>query len=248
MPAERTVIEAFLDQEIALRVDPGVAEFLNVLDDFIKPLPGPNGRTDEVGARQFRRWLRGKDTQFGQSAQDFCHALAQGAIRWCSTKAQLYKDCHLLLQTRLAVFDFYWLMKLFGAEVSTSGIVTYKYPAWFDDLCCYAASPAETKALVEAREIFFQAGSLACNWMQKTPLEPATPVRNCPLVWNQVFCEELREIAHYRWERPENPEEAGPAGPGPGDTPGAQSFSSLLSGLKDPGQSCRAGVVRRWYS
>jgi hypothetical protein len=72
----------------------------------------------------------------------------------------------------------------------TRAQVTYKYPAWFDDLGCYAASPGETQALGEAREIFLQAGSLACNWIRKTPLEPATPVRNCPLVWNQVFYEE----------------------------------------------------------
>ena len=81
MPAERTVIEAFLEQEIALRVDPWRAEFLNVLDGFIKPLQGPkNGRTDEVGARQFRRWLRGKDARLGSQPR-FCRALAQGAIR-----------------------------------------------------------------------------------------------------------------------------------------------------------------------
>src|SRR5262249_45134087 len=161
VPAEHGVIETFLNKEMALRADSDVQAFLNVLDDFIKPLPSPNGRTDEVGARQFRRWLRGKDMQFGQPAEDFCHALACGAIRWCIDKAQLYNGCNLIIQTRLGVFDFYWLMKLFGAEVSTSGIVTYKYPAWFDDLCCYAASPVETKALIEAREIFFQAGSLA---------------------------------------------------------------------------------------
>ena len=122
-------------------------------------------------------------------------------------------------------------MKFFGAEVSTSGIVTYGYPTWFDDLGSCGKSSRNQSPCRRTGNVF-QAGGLAWNWMQKTPLEPATPFSNCPLVWNQVFCEELREMAASRPEHPENPKEAEPAGPGRGETPGAESFSSLLSGLK----------------
>jgi hypothetical protein len=229
-PAEPGFIETFFNKEIALRAHSDVQAFLKVLDDFIKPLPATFGRTDRVGARQFRLWLRGKDMKFGQSAEAFCQQLTRGAIRWCTEKAHLYQGCDLTIQTRLAIFDFYWLMKLFGTEVSTSGIVTHKYPAWFDDICSGAANADETKALIEAQKIFLQATSLACNWMQGTPLEPTTPEPGQAWVWNQVFCGELHEIAHYRRERPEEPEEAKPEDQNPAGAPG-QSQGNPTSGL-----------------
>lgn len=230
-PAAPDVIEMFLNTEIALRADAGVQAFLTVLEDFSKPLPVPHDRSDEVGACRFRLWLRGKNTQLGQPAQEYGQGLARGAIRWCLDKAQLYKGRDLLIQTRFAVFDFYWLMKLFGAEVTTSGLVTYPYLAWFDDLCSRAADEDEATALIEAQKIFLQAVSLACHWIQGTPLEPEAPVPDHPLAWGQVFCEELHEIAHYRRERSGNPAEAAPEGPGPGDAPEDQSWGNPLPGL-----------------
>jgi predicted acylesterase/phospholipase RssA len=68
-------------------------------------------------------------------------------------------------------------------------------------------------------KIFWQAVSLACNRLRGIPLGPAASEQGRRLVWQQVFDEELHEIAHYRQERPENPAAAGPADPGPREAP-----------------------------
>jgi hypothetical protein len=80
-------------------------------------------------------------------------------------------------------------------------------------------------------KIFLQAARLACNWMRGAPRLPATLEQGRPLIWNQVFDEELNEIAHYRLERSEEPEEAKPEDPNPGDASDGQSQGSPLPGL-----------------
>jgi len=80
------------------------------------------------------------------------------------------------------------------------------------------------------QKIFSQVASLHRSWMQGAPLEPATPEPGQPLEWDQVFCEELSEIAHYRRQRLEEHEEARPADPIPGDADAGQSQGSPLPG------------------
>jgi hypothetical protein len=196
-------VGAFFRQRQKFDQDLGMVRFRQLLGGFkIKGLDRP--LRDE-----FRQWLQGIPLEIGEPIEQVFREAREAGIRWCREKAKLYKQVPLPGQARFAIHDFYWLVQLFGAEVSAAGAISYPREEWFKDLA--KGDAAQKEILMDARRVFTEAGSLACNWIQGTPFEPGPEPpagdQRMPLEWNQVYEEELREIAKYRQERPEEPAE-----------------------------------------
>ena len=190
-------IESFLEHAAHYTQVADVQTLFLLLDDFRIP--------DEVKLRDFRRWLEDEYDDVGFPAASLLrfNELATALTDWCRDTAAIYRRSHPHLQTRFAFFDFYWLTKLFCAEVSPVGKVeSSSLTSWLDHVACKTGN----NQLYSDKEVLQQAWSSACNWLQGTSLElnPPKPKGRVRLPWTQVFREELREIADYRHERNSN--------------------------------------------
>jgi hypothetical protein len=190
---EHATIEAFLaDTDLALN-NSDVQKFQKMLDGF--SMCDREEDASAWGGAEFAKWLKGRTMGIDPRWIQGFERIRTQAIEWCTRRAGLYERYDLQYQTRFAVYDFFWIMKLFGAEVSNSGFVTFPRDEWFGRL---AKSDSEKKALHAAREVFSEAGSLACTWVRQEPLEVPANEPAQLLDWQSSYLAELHQIARIR--------------------------------------------------
>ena len=205
------------------------------------------------GHHRFRFWLADKDAEQSPEIQEYFRRLKHAAARWVWDRYAIYLDQPEPVQARLAIFDVYWLLKLFNAQISTTGDVEYCGSSWLtfiadsphaaDDQGEHEGQTPATDATAmrekwrEAKRVLRRALGLACDWIrgdaiEEEPDHPATPVS-----WTEVFKAELLEIQDHRRERHLAPP------PGAADDP-AEPFTARhgLIGLAFSGGGIRSAT------
>jgi hypothetical protein len=215
---------AFLQETIAFQSDAEVQQLYAFLDDYT--VAGM-----EKGCQQdrFRLWLADGEAERDPQILKYFEILKRMIAKWVVARCRTYDNQPEPVQARFAVFDIYWLLKLFNAEISTSGDVAYCGSSW---LTLVAESPhfgdnqdepdfiAEivmmgakvTRAdVLGAKRTLRRALGLACDWIRGEAVErepqgaavaagAAEPTQG-PVSWIDAFKAELQEILEHRKER-----------------------------------------------
>jgi len=175
---------------------------------------------------RFRLWLADKDAEQSPEIQEYFGKLKHGVERWVWSRCAIYRNQPEPVQARLAIFDIYWLLKLFNAEISTTGGVAYCGSSWLTfiaDSPQFADNQSEpdyiyeivktgakvTRAdMLDAKRTLRRALGLACDWIrgeaiEQEPERAASPVKDehSPVTWTEAFKAELLEILAHRQER-----------------------------------------------
>lgn len=209
---------SFLKQTIDLQEDDEVQLLFAFLDNY-------NFMGMEKGDQQdrFRVWLADNDTEKDKEILAYFSRLKLAMARWLLARFELYKDELEAVQARLAVFDIYWLLKLFNAEISTSGGVSYCGSSWLELLSDSPHFEGNRFKLLDARRNLRRALGLACDWIRGEAIEEQpkrvtaqTREAHAPVSWIDAFKAELHEIQEHRRERhlaPAAPNEGGAVAP-----------------------------------
>ncbi len=215
------IVTAFFEQTIALQDDSDVRQLFLFLDDRA---PG----VTEKGTQheRFRHWLADGGSETDAKVIEYFATLKRAVSKWVIARYETYLNQPEPLQARFAVFDIYWLLKLFNAETSTSGDASYCGTSWITLL---AESPhfADNQnepdyiyeivktgykltrdGVLEARRVLRRALGLACDWIRGDAIEDdstrvgrAPKPEHLPVSWIEAFQAELREIFAHRAER-----------------------------------------------
>ncbi len=169
------------------------------------------------GHGRFRLWLADKDAEQSPKVQEYFQRLKRAVGRWVWDRYAIYRNQPEPVKARLAIFDIYWLLRLFNAEISTTGDVVYCGSSWLtliadspqvmDDTGEPEGQPSFTDATdatakwYEAKRILRRALGLACDWIRGEAIEQDTEHGTTPLTWTEVFKAELLEILEHRRER-----------------------------------------------
>lgn len=190
-------ISSFLEQDGELQS--AVSSALKLLEDF------NYGRG--IDKTELRKWL--ELPQELRSEDNPLQSYANGLRRWVAEKSKTYdENPDEPVRTRFAIFDFYWLNKLFQCSISSSGKVRWDAePGGRDWMDLLAVKP-------ESRKTLRDAWVLACQWIQQCSAEErplagilgleSPPIAVSPealLDTRTVLREELDEIAEQRFER-----------------------------------------------
>lgn len=238
---------AFIDSNSQLRQRHDVERFLFLLDDYVIALsPGTGANEPAFAANEseepliisksgLRDWLQ--IPKQDRPAHPVYQGIQAAAQRWALTKRRSYDQASPALQARLAIFDFYWLTKIFDCEVSLTGWVSHA-----------SQDPVDWPNLLEidsATVLCLRNGwVLACHWIQGISLETGATGVDMPSPgaatnkkWSNVFREELEEVPDRRSARndPARPESTG------GD-PHRFSAASSLTGLAFSGGGIRSAT------
>ena len=184
--------------------------------------------TDEKGCEhsRFRLWLADQGSEQHAGTKAYFQKLKHALALWIWDRFAIYHDQPEPVQARLAIFDIYWLLKLFNARISTTGDVEYCGSSW---LTFVAESPhvaddqseAEHEGLpaatdtataraqwYNAKRVLRRALGLACDWIRGEAIEKlpesaaaAAADSRTPVNWIDVFKAELQEIQEHRRER-----------------------------------------------
>lgn len=174
-PERDETVGGFLEQTLALQDEPGVQRLYTFLDDY-----GYAGIEKGSQHERFRLWLADGGAEQDGEVVAYFEALRGAVAEWVLARYESYRHQPEPVQARFAVFDIYWLLKLFNAEISTSGDVSYCGSSW---LTLVARSPqfGEGKEqLLDARRTLRRALGLACDWIRGEAIEeaPAYPARS----------------------------------------------------------------------
>lgn len=212
-----------LQQQVELRL---LYAFLDNIDipaaelDYYEVPKLERGREHD----RFRLWLADRDAEQDSRIQEYFQKLKHAIALWIWDRYALYVNEPEPVRARLAIFDIYWLLKLFNAQISTTGDVTYCGPSWLTyiadsphallDLTEAAREgmPAATDAVdartkwYEAKRTLRRALGLACEWIRGEAMEALQePTRgeeqHSPATWLDVYKAELQEIRLHREER-----------------------------------------------
>lgn len=134
--------------------------------------------------------------------------LKRAVAKWVLNRYETYHDKPEPVQARFAVFDIQWLLKLFNAELSTSGDISYCGSSWLTLLAESPHCQVDKNKLLEAKRTLRRALGLACDWIRGEAIEeePAQLANSAkpepaPVTWIDAFKAELREIFAHRLER-----------------------------------------------
>lgn len=218
-PETDTAVGTFLRQTPPLQ---NGKEF-QLLYDFLDGLALP-GIEKGCQHERFRLWLADSGSEQDEAVRKHFETLKRAIAKWAVERSGIYRGQPEPLQARFAVFDIYLLLKLFDAEISTSGDVSYCGSSW---LTLLAASPhfgdnreageriadifrtgyETTRAqLLDAKRTLRRALGLACDWIRGEAIEeepggrPAKSEKeeHASVSWVDAFREELREIFAHR--------------------------------------------------
>ena len=220
-PERDQTVGGFIEQTLALQNEPDVQQLYLFLDDYTRD--GIEGGNQQD---QFRLWLADGGSETKREALEYFESLKRAVTAWVLARYETYRHQPEPVQARFAVFDIYWLLKLFNAEISTSGDVSYCGSSW---LTLLAESPhfadnqrepdyiyeivktgaKVTRAeMLDARRTLRRALGLACDWIRGEAIEedPAHHAHKAkrepaPVTWIDAFKAELREIFTHRTER-----------------------------------------------
>ncbi|MBN1568025.1 MAG: patatin-like phospholipase family protein [Acidobacteria bacterium] len=142
LPAAAANLDAFLDLEQELRESGKASEdFLSLLDDRVI-------YADEQ--TYFRAWLEGEDWPWPDylpsrsEAEKRFARLRDGGLSWFVRKAAFYAQLDGPTQARFAVYDVYWLGRIFSAEIRQSGEVRNIDKPWIESLIAgFPENPSE---------------------------------------------------------------------------------------------------------
>jgi hypothetical protein len=123
------------------------------------------------------------------------------------------RDCDSPIAARLALLDFYYLARLLRAEVTPSGVVSYRTASWLASLCVHATLSSDKQRETRLRrleEILRSVFSLACELVQNaaelreqswdnTQDSPGATNRMAHATsWRCVQDEELAQVSRQR--------------------------------------------------
>ena len=227
---------------IALPAPPVMDEPASLMNGFIafeKTLqPGADKKNDvelalqfvydsiqnEEVRQEFLWWLRRLSYSSLQVDGQDPQKLYEGLCQWIEKKANFYEGLSSdALRARFAIYDLYWLARVLGADVSSTGEVTYRYTSWIEEVHAHTNSEdlnegekqkKERRDELRKREDSLRlAFSLACDLIQESAqisLERCAASQNPqptkasdPLVrkWRFALDEELDEIHSQREQR-----------------------------------------------
>ena len=193
----------FLKQTIELQDDAEVRLLYGFLDDYAFAGMEKSDQQD-----RFRLWLADNGTEQAPEILRYFNSLKVAVARWAMARSELYRNRREPVQARFAVFDIYWLLKLFNAEVSTSGDVRYCGSSWISLLADSPHFGGNRSELLEVKRTFRRALGLACDWIrgeavEEQPKHLAVQAReaHAPVTWIDAFKAELQEIQEHRRER-----------------------------------------------
>jgi hypothetical protein len=220
-PERDETVGGFLEQTLALQKERDVQRLYAFLDDYTH-----DGLEKGSQHERFRLWLADGGAETEDEVVQYFESLKRAVATWVLARYETYRDKPEPVQARFAVFDIYWLLKLFNAEISTSGDVSYCGSSW---LTLLAESPhfgdnqkepdyiyeiVKTGAkltraeMLEARRTLRRALGLACDWIrgeaiEEEPAHHSHPSKQepTPATWIDAFKAELREIFTHRTER-----------------------------------------------
>lgn len=204
----------------------------------------------EKERQDFELWLRRLSHPSSPEEAAAKQKIYYGLHEWLEKKAELYISLPSdALRARFAIYDLYWLARILGADVASTGVVTYRYTCWLDELHDRQKSleagydEVQRKHLQWIRdrreEALRRAFSLGCDLIQESVQIAAErseckqpPTDSFVRKWRFVFDEEMEEIRAQRTLRffpSENPPAPNP-GPGHFDDPGKEWSNRMKSG------------------
>jgi hypothetical protein len=218
-PETDTVVSGYLRQTLTLQNDEEFRPLYGFLDNLAFP-----GMEKSRQHERFRLWLADSGSEQDEAVRKHFETLKRAIAKWVMQRSEIYRDKPEALQARFAIFDIYWLLKLFDAEISTLGDVAYCGSSW---LTLVAASPhfgdnresgeriadifrtgyEITRAqLLDAKRTLRRALGLACDWIRGEAIEEEPGGRtariekeeHAPVSWVDAFRDELREISEHR--------------------------------------------------
>jgi|GEM_PF-437022 len=252
------IAAAFLEEAIALQNDPGIQQLYAFLDDYAAAgLEMGKGTQQE----RFRLWLADSGAEEQPPVLGYFESLKRAVARWVHVRSATYRGQSEAVQARFAIFDIYWLLRLFNVDISTSGDVVYGGSSW---LTFVAESPhfgdnqdepdfiadimrmgarISRADVLNAKRTFRGALALACDWIRGEAVEAepthaeATKPPQGPANWIEVFKAELDEIREHREQR----HLAAPPG-ADGGTPAPYALRHGLIGLAFSGGGIRSAT------
>lgn len=214
---------------------PEIEEALNFLDDFVSDGEEPDW---------LELWLRGLWLEADTDTTERFTKIAGGLSQWALQKSDFYLGLQpppvappasfikgdeetssrpaggwavtQPIACRFGLADLYWLARLFRADVSASGSVTYKRASWLHLLRLRAEHIGEVvlaNSLRRAEEALRSVFDITCDLIQNSIELTAERERQCyeqelfcslpreTVKWRQAFDEELREIEDQRARR-----------------------------------------------
>lgn len=227
------------DEFLQLPEDPAIEAALDFLDDFSPAPKGAEAAEEQHSEQskgwksagqlcepeQLELWLRGLRPEIDTATKERFESIKQGLSEWASQRAAFYKEFNVLEEqanpaaARFALADIYWIARLFRADVSPSGEITYSRSNWlhllrFHELLTSKVEESQRSQEVKnlkddedvlrsvldfvgdliqnAAEITSEA-ELAAFAPEEIPTAPDVTVK-----WRTVFEEELNEITQER--------------------------------------------------
>lgn len=205
-----------------LAADVGMA--LDFLDDILT-VPGEQA--------QYELWLRGLSSY--PANDPHFRRLTRGLLEFAGAKRQFYASLERAdrlatwqgfgfardawhsrnpLSARFGAIDVYWLARLFRAEVSASGAVTYGRESWLSLLAVHAgAGGDDAGAIAQIDELLRSVFDFTCDLVQNAAdigtdafrrRQHPDGVPRWPdetACWRHVYDEELEEVTRQRRER-----------------------------------------------
>jgi hypothetical protein len=196
-------VRVFLKQTLLLQSKSAVRQLDGFLDDY--PFVGiEKGRQQE----RFRAWLADAAAEHENEVLDYFSGLKSALTEWAVARYMSYREVTEPVLARLAIFDICWLIRLFNAEISPFGELSYRGTSWLTLLADSPHLEGERRELLEARRTLRRALTLACDWIRGEAQEEgsacaghAVNAKFAPVPWMDAFKSELQEIIAQRAER-----------------------------------------------
>ena len=203
-PERDGTVAEFFEQTISLQTQPPVLRLYGFLDHYA------NASTEvEHGSRheRFRLWLADGGVETDPTMLEDFAALKRAVAEWVLARYNTYRGQPEPVQARFAIFDIYWLLKLFNAEISTTGAVSYCGTSWITFVAESPHFEGSKAEMFDAKRVLRRALGLACDWIRGEAIEeqtahgPSDQPEHTPVSWIDAFKAELREIFVHRKER-----------------------------------------------